>query len=162
MSPKRVSYFAYGSNLDGAQMRERCPSARPCFRARLAHHRIDFTHFSSKWLGGAADVLPHFGDSVWGFVYELDPEDILRLDRFEGGYERVQLAVEDDDGHPHQVLSYTVRRKLSFLPTRAYLEKMISWGENWELPADYLERLRQIQPLHPDFSRSTRGQRPPR
>ena len=162
MAVKRAHYFAYGSNLDGVQMRERCPSARPCFRARLAHHRLDFTHFSSQWLGGAADVLPHFGDSVWGLVYEIEPEDLLRLDRFEGGYDRGHLTVEDDDGRSHQVLSYTVRRKRSFLPTRVYLEKIIRWAESWDLPADYLERLRRVRPLDPRFSRSTLSPRPPR
>ena len=162
MAGKRSNYFAYGSNLDGVQMRERCPSARPCFRARLAHHRLDFTHFSSKWLGGAADVLPHFGDSVWGLVYEIEAEDLLELDRFEGGYDRVHLEVEDDDGRSHRVLAYTVRHKRSFLPTQVYLEKMIHWAESSDLPADYLERLRRVRPLDPGFSRSTRSPRPPR
>ena len=152
---RRVHYFAYGANLDNDQMRERCPSARVRFRACLAHHRLDFTHFSSRWLGGAADVLPHFGEAVWGVVYDLDPADLRILDRFEGGYDRVEIAVEDDDGRSHRVLSYTVRRKRTFLPTRLYLDKMIRWGEAWDLPSEYLDRLRQIEPLDPEISRST-------
>ena len=142
----RVLYFAYGSNLDAEQLAERCPSSRALFRARLPHHRIDFTYFSTRWTGGAADVLPHSGDEVWGVVYEMTANDLDRLDRFERGYDRVALHVEGDGGRTHQVVSYTVRQKLSFRPTAVYLEKMLRWGVRWELPAPYLERLRRVVP----------------
>lgn len=144
MALNLVRYFAYGSNLDVEQMRERCPSARPLFRARLPDHRLDFTYLSHRWAGGAADVVPHFGDSVWGVVYELSVADLPRLDRQEGGYQRVILGIEDDRGQPMHVFSYRVVRKLSFRPTPVYLEKLISWGEHWNLPLDYVARLRRI------------------
>ena len=45
MSPAPL-YFAYGSNLDAEQMKARCPTARPLRTARLADHRLGFTHYS--------------------------------------------------------------------------------------------------------------------
>ena len=143
----RIRYFAYGSNLDARQFEERCPSARGLFRARLAHHRLDFTYFSSRWVGGAADVLPHSDSHVWGVVYELDERELLRLDRFERGYDRVALRVMDDANVEHPVVSYTVREKRSFRPTDIYLEKLLHWGEHWRLPGEYLEDLRRV-PVH--------------
>ena len=137
-------YFAYGSNLDREQLRERCPGSRARFRARLRDHRLDFTYYSSRWTGGAADVVPHSGEEVWGAVYELAEEDFNRLDRFERGYDRVILTVEDEHGQPRRVVSYTVREKYSFRPTRSYVQKMLRWGEHWELPPDYLARLRKL------------------
>ena len=137
-------YFAYGSNLDAEQLEQRCPSSRPLFRARLRDHRLDFTYFSSRWGGGAADVLPHSDAEVWGVVYALDGPDLRHLDRFERGYERVLLWVESDAGERHIVTSYTVRLKRNFRPTELYLEKMLRWGERWDLPAEYLARLRQV------------------
>jgi cation transport regulator ChaC len=141
----RVHYFAYGSNLDAVQMRRRCPTARPVGRARLLHHRLDFTHLSTRWRGGAADVVPHSGESVWGVLYELAARELPVLDRYEAGYERVLLQVEDESGTARSVISYTVRRKGSFRPTRTYLDKILAWGARFELPDDYLDRLRAVR-----------------
>ena len=148
---KRTRYFAYGSNLDADQMRKRCPSSLPIGRAQLAHHRIDFTHFSRRWQGGAADVVPHSGASVWGVVYELDESDLTRLDRSATGYDRVFLRVEIAAGELEDAISYTVRSKGSYHPTRVYLEKMLRWGEHHELPHDYLAALRPL--LGPESGR---------
>ena len=142
-----IRYFAYGSNLDADQMRERCPSSAPLFRARLEGYRLDFTHPSRRWAGGAADVLPQVGACVWGCVYQLDPDDARLLDRFEGGYERVTLEVIDDSGLGHPVLSYTVKTKQSLRPTQVYRDKLIHWGAHWQFPEEYLERLRRIRAL---------------
>ena len=141
---RRRLYFAYGSNLDADQMRARCPSSRGLFRARLPHHRLDFTYYSSRWSGGAADVVPHSDHEVWGVVYELDEEDLVRLDRYEGGYDRVHLEVTDDAVAVHRITSYAVRHKYSFSPHRAYLEKMLTWGDHWGLPPAYLSALRRF------------------
>lgn len=89
-------------------------------------------------------MLPHSGHEVWGALYELDESELSTLDGFERGYDRVVLEVESDDGATHAVSSYTVRRKRSFRPTDAYLEKMLLWGVHWGLPAEYLDRLREI------------------
>ncbi len=142
-----IRYFAYGSNLDADQMRERCPGSAPLFRARLENYRLDFTHLSRRWRGGAADVLPQAGECVWGFVYHLDADDVPLLDRFEGGYERVALEVIDDDGVGHSVLSYTASTKQSLKPTQVYRDKLIRWGAHWQFPEEYLARLRRLPTL---------------
>ncbi len=139
----RVLYFAYGSNLDPEQMASRCPSARVAFPAQLADHRLDFTYFSARWSGGSADVVRHFGDSVWGIVYELDAAELQRLDRFEGGYQRVFLPVRDDQERGRSVISYEVPLKRSFRPTTRYIQKLLLWGEHWGLPQTYLDQLRR-------------------
>ncbi|MEE8314598.1 MAG: gamma-glutamylcyclotransferase family protein [Myxococcota bacterium] len=132
-------YFAYGSNLDADQMGERCPGSRNRFRARLPHHRLDFTHYSRRWSGGAADVVPHRGSLVWGIVYER--VDFVRLDRFEGGYERVVLQVLDDDDRMHDVTTYCVLDKGRYPPSELYVEKMLRWAKRWKFPESYLSQL---------------------
>jgi cation transport regulator ChaC len=141
----RVRYFAYGSNLDADQMRRRCPTSQPVGRARLLDYRLDFTHLSKRWRGGAADVVPDSGGCVWGILYNLPTRELTLLDRYEAGYERILLEVEGDDGSARRAISYTVRRKGSFRPTRTYLEKMLAWGARFELPDDYLTRLRAVR-----------------
>jgi len=121
-------YFAYGSNLDGEQMLRRCPSARPRTVARLADHRLDFTCFSRRWSGGAADIVPDPGKTVWGLLYDLDSSDLALLDRYEGNYARTWLSVKVDSGDIERVVTYQVIHKRSFRPTSEYLNKMLRWG----------------------------------
>ncbi len=132
-------YFAYGSNLDADQMRERCPGSRMRFRARLPDHRLDFTHYSTRWSGGAADVISAQDSQVWGVVYE--GVDFALLDRFEKGYDRVVLRVLDDDDREHEVTSYSVREKSCFAPSDAYAAKILHWARRWEFPEPYLSQL---------------------
>ncbi len=145
--PGRILYFAYGSNLDIEQMRQRCPSSRPHVRGVLENHRIDFTHRSRRWGGGAADVVAQAEESVWGALYSLERSELELLDRFEGGYERLEIQVHAEKSGPVHALTYTVRIKGSFLPTREYLEKLLRWGEHWDFPEAYLSHLRGIQPI---------------
>lgn len=136
-------YFAYGSNLDERQMLERCPDSRRAFRARLRGHRLDFSHFSaSRWQGGTADIVPDNAEIVWGLVYEMGDGDFAKLDRWEGGYERVTLCVEDDAGIQHEVTSYAVREKGSFRPHEVYLGKILSAAERLGFPSEYVAELR--------------------
>src|SRR5262245_18836472 len=77
-------YFAYGSNLDPAQIRERAPGHRVVGMAALRDHSLEFPLYSPNWGGGVASVRPHRGDTVWGIVYDVTDEDFATLDRHEG------------------------------------------------------------------------------
>jgi hypothetical protein len=78
-------YFAYGSNLDAAQMERRCPGSQYRGKALLAKHRLAFTHPSVTWGGGSADILEdEISPGVWGAIYELNAEDWGRLIAAEG------------------------------------------------------------------------------
>lgn len=148
----RVLYFAYGSNLDAEQLAARCPSARGLHRASLADHRLDFTHFSRRWRGGAADVVAERGARVWGALYALELDDLTRLDAFEGGYDRLVLSVATDSAPRVEVTTYTVRSKGLHAPSREYLDKMLRWGSHWELPSAYLRSLRGVRAAAGDES----------
>ena len=125
-------------------MRERCPNSRRAFGARLRGHRLEFTHFSaSRWKGGTADVVPDDSETVWGLVYEMGEGDFAKLDRWEGGYQRVTLSVEDDAGKQHAVTSYAVREKGHFRPHEIYLGKIVAAAERLGFPREYVERLRE-------------------
>jgi gamma-glutamylcyclotransferase (GGCT)/AIG2-like uncharacterized protein YtfP len=124
-------------------MRERCPGSRVLFRARLHAHRLDFTYYSgSRWKGGTADIVPDDAAIVWGVVYAMGDGDFAKLDRWEGGYERVLLRVEDDEGRAHEVTSYSVRDKGSFAPHEIYLGKILRAAERLGFPGEYVEGLR--------------------
>ena len=44
----RLLYFAYGSNMSSVYIRDYCPGAEPCGRARLVNFRIEFRRYSEN------------------------------------------------------------------------------------------------------------------
>lgn len=69
-------YFAYGSNLNLDQMQVRCKFARPVGTAILKDYQLVFK--------GVADVVPDEGSEVYGGLWEITPNDLGALDRYEG------------------------------------------------------------------------------
>jgi len=113
-------YFAYGSNLDPAQMRERCPESTVVGLASLADYRISFPRYSNRWGGGTASIQLAHGETAWGVLYELTDEDLAKLDGFEGfvgeddqhnAHNREHVTVElvrpDDGSIPRKVRAWT-------------------------------------------------------
>jgi hypothetical protein len=79
-----VLYFAYGSNLDWAQMRRRCPTAAPLGPAALDGWRLAFGGHSRTWGGSVATIVPSRYERVDGLLYELPRAELGALDLFEG------------------------------------------------------------------------------
>jgi len=81
-----VLYFAYGSNLDWKQIKDRCPSTSFFCIAKLQKYRLEFTRYSDsiKRKCGVADIVSDLQSEVWGVVYRIDELDLGRLDKAEG------------------------------------------------------------------------------
>ena len=133
-------YFAYGSNLDASQMERRCPGSQYRGKAFLPKHRMAFTHPSTTWGGGSADIIDDEGASgVWGAVYELTADDWQRLSEAEGAaYRRIKdcpldcqaFRVVDPTG-PH-------------LPSKTYHDKIVRGALARGLPAGWITWLRGL------------------
>ncbi|MEO6463813.1 MAG: gamma-glutamylcyclotransferase family protein [Candidatus Eisenbacteria bacterium] len=148
-------YFAYGSNLDPAQMEIRCPGHRVLCRARLHDHVLAFHGESRTWGGAVASVDPRAGSIVHGVVYELGAGDFERLDRAEGyvapgdsrnSYERVQMPVELENGEMLEVFTY-VRSgpEPAGLPTRDYRWAILSGMRHHGLPAEAIAAVSALE-----------------
>ena len=145
-------YFAYGSNLDWAQMKKRCPSVRFVAVARLVGYKLAFTRFSDRRLCGVADVVEAEGSVVWGVVYEIDERDFEPLDQYEGylagrtrnAYERVELTVlHNGQSQPAAAWIYVVCEKSDreHAPNAEYKRLMTEGARYWGLPQEYVSRL---------------------
>lgn len=105
-------YFAYGSNMDRAQMRSRCPDSRHVGWGYLNDHRLEYVGHSQRWGGGVATVVPHRGERVPGYLYFVTPSDLASLDRYEGTpriYRRMVVKVKLG-GQPGSTKAYTYHR----------------------------------------------------
>jgi hypothetical protein len=71
-------YFAYGANMDSAQMAARCPRSRALGPAALMRHRLAVMR--EGWLTVVRDPRAR----VHGLLWDLALADVPALDRFEG------------------------------------------------------------------------------
>ena len=138
-------YFAYGSNMDSAQMRSRVPDARPLGRVRLAGYRFRCNKIGRD--GSAkANVEVAVGHEVWGVLFELSDEGLVALDRYEGGYRRAEATVWREEAPVAGVHVYvSTRTSAELWPTRAYRERMIRGALEHELPEACLGTLRALR-----------------
>jgi gamma-glutamylcyclotransferase (GGCT)/AIG2-like uncharacterized protein YtfP len=149
-------YFAYGSNMDWNQMRERCPSSRFLGIAVLRDHKLAFTRKSVKLGCGVADVVVEDGVQVWGVVYEIADLDLGRLDTCEGyrpgrdknSYNRRECLVflDGEDQRPVTASAYFgAPQSNPPLPNAAYKKLIVTGGRYWHLPEEYVRELEKIE-----------------
>lgn len=141
-----VRYFAYGSNLDFAQMRRRCPSSRVVGRAWLPGYRVTFPRPCESWGGGVAGIEPAAGHDAHGVVYELCDEDLATLDDYEGvadgDYDRREVEVHCEAGGTMRVWTYFANPQPGCPPpSRRYLDAIVRGARYHRLPGAYVERL---------------------
>ncbi|MBI4181215.1 MAG: gamma-glutamylcyclotransferase [Chloroflexi bacterium] len=102
-------YFAYGSNLNQKQMRERCPDSQPKFMATLPNYKLIFIGWSRQWRGGVASLRSARGEKAFGAVYEISDRDLRRLDSDEGypgSSNRLKVTVFNEDDEAIQAVTY--------------------------------------------------------
>ncbi len=138
MQENRVEYFAYGSNLNTSQMKERGTKVFGSERAKLPGWRLAFTYNSSIRNGGVLDIIPGENDDrVEGVIYIIDKESLKKLDIYEerevqngcevGVYRRQFLPVVIGK-KCKTVLTYVVNRtpeykkKIHFPPSDEYMD----------------------------------------
>ena len=149
-------YFAYGSNMNWDQMRERCPSSRFVGIVVLREHKLAFTRRSVTRGCGVADVVAEDGAEVWGVVYEIEDLDVGRLDTSEGfepgrkknSYYRRECCVflDGEDQRPLTVSTYFADPQPNPpLPNTAYKNLILTGARHWHLPEEYVRELEQIE-----------------
>ena len=121
-------YFAFGSNMDAAQMARRCPGATPLGRAELLAHRLVFRGPSKNRGGGVLSVDASDDDAIEGVIYEVTDAHLAALDRYEGApewYVRAARTVVDAAGVQHEVVVYRLPEEVREMPpTQAYVDQV--------------------------------------
>jgi gamma-glutamylcyclotransferase len=132
-----MDYFAYASNLSRAQMRQRCPDAKPKFSAVLPNYKLVFTGWSREWHGGTATIQTFKGAKVKGAVYEISEADLRKLDRFEnypGTYTHLNVMVFNEDDVAVKALTYVkTRQEEETKPSPEYIAVIKQGMKDWEL-----------------------------
>lgn len=121
--PKERLYMAYGSNMNLAQMKYRCPTARVLGTAEIDGYELLFRGGA----GAVATIEPARGASVPVLLWSIRAADELSLDRYEGFprlYTKKNLEVKLDS-KPVKAMVYTmVDGHAAGMPSQRYLNSI--------------------------------------
>ncbi len=140
-------YAAYGSNMDPAQMLQRCPSSPVAGMGWLQGWRITFGGEDLGWEGALATVVPDPtpGAAVFVVLYDMAASDERTLDSWEGAdlglYTKLRLRVNTLEGDVLAWL-YALEAFEGGLPSARYLGVIADAAEAADAPAEYVSDLR--------------------
>lgn len=134
-------YFAYGSNLNIAQMKRRCPKAKPLRRWKLGNARLVFR--------GVADCILDEGAACYGGIWLITPECERALDAYEGFrrddpeagmYRKIHMPLPGPMYGGHAELMYYAMNSTGIMPpSGGYLACIVQGYRDFKLP---------LRPLH--------------
>ncbi len=138
-------YAAYGSNMNPAQMAERCPHSPLEGTGWLEGWRLTFGGEDIGWEGALATVVEDAAERVFVALYELSESDERALDQWDGAtigyYRKLRVRVATADG---EVLAwlYVLNDYEGGLPSARYLGIMADAAEIAGAPDSYVAWLR--------------------
>jgi gamma-glutamylcyclotransferase (GGCT)/AIG2-like uncharacterized protein YtfP len=138
-------YAAYGSNLDPAQMHERCPHSPVAGTGWVKGWRLTFGGEDLGWEGSLATLVEAPGEHTYVGLYDVTKEDERLLDAWEGAdnglYRKVRVRVATLDGDKLAWI-YVLDGFEGGLPSARYLGVLADAAESAGAPDDYVRELR--------------------
>lgn len=152
--PKFVNVFLYDISIDQVWLHRYCPTARFSKKARITNHKLVF----NKWHGGLNTGLPSIirtnveSDSVWGIVYEIDPEELPGLERklvVPERYHPVEIKFKDRGNNRFHGITYkiSVPDEQETFPSKAYLQQWLEAIEYWQLPEEWINFVKSFKTI---------------
>ena len=154
----RILYFAYGSNMDTATLRDRRGIEWSRSVVALARGwRLAVDKPSLLGSGEAmATIVTDPAAEVWGVLYEISASDYEHLELTEGvlidHYQRTELVVEPAgywDGADHgRIVALTLAsdsRDPSIRPTTRYMRLLLDGAAEHALPRHWIDELARIE-----------------
>lgn len=138
-------YFAYGSNMNRAQMLSRAGEILEEGPGRLENYEL---RFNKKARGGSAtaSIRPAPRKTVYGVLYRIPEAAYRALDRFEGvpeHYRRIEVRVTDAAGQKIAAQAYIATRVENGLrPAPHYLQAILAGAGEHGLPAEYIQEIK--------------------
>jgi gamma-glutamylcyclotransferase (GGCT)/AIG2-like uncharacterized protein YtfP len=140
-------YFAYGSNMNLAQMKQRCPGARFLKSVVLEGHRFVYDGYSVVRDGATANIVPSDADSVKGALFEITERDKLALDSHEGyprAYDRREFDVRDAAGNVLKAMAYFRTGRALGQPHPDYEKVILDGAKDCRLAEDYVDKYLRV------------------
>ena len=141
-------YVAYGSNLNIAQMKYRCPTAKFYGVGKTQDYELQFKGYPRS---AFATIAPKDGASVPVAVWEIQPQDERSLDTYEGyptHYFKQDAPVQLDGGKEISAMVYIMNLKMQFgMPSEHYYQTVYDGYKDCNLDTDFLKDALQSSAL---------------
>jgi len=136
-------YFAYGSNMNHAQMAQRCLGYRFVDAAALEGHKFVYDGHSDARFGPVANIVQQSKDDVvWGGLFEITEQHLAALDEYEGypdQYQRKEVNVITMEGDLVSAVTYYKRTEEISAPSDEYRDIVLQGAEDCGLPGRYIK-----------------------
>jgi gamma-glutamylcyclotransferase len=145
MASRTVWHFAYGSNMNRAQMLSRTGKILEEHNASLPNYEV---RFNKKVRGGTAgaNIQLASGKTVHGVLYKIEEGAFRSLDRYEGvpdHYRRIEVQVTPEGGQPVPAQIYIASKiEKGLRPSATYLQAMLDGAGEHNLPASYIGEIK--------------------
>jgi len=138
-------YAAYGSNMDPAQMNQRCPHSPVAGTGWITDWWLTFGGEDLGWEGSLATLVESPGEHVFVALYDVTPYDETHLDSWEGAdtglYRKIRLRVHTLEGDVVAWV-YVLDAFEGGLPSARYLGVLAEAAERAGAPDEYVTELR--------------------
>ena len=145
-----ILYFAYGSNMSAARMKQRLGWEAPRRAATLKDFQLVFDQAgfnASSW--SPANIRSEQGGLVEGMVYEVEEKDLKILDGYEKYYQRLEVKVMAAKEKKLDAVTYLSKKSRGEKPpTQEYLNFLLE-GKSF-LSREYFDELSRIQVIPED------------
>lgn len=135
-------YIAYGSNLNTAQMKYRCPTAKLAGIGSLKNCELDFRRLSSQ---AYATIHPRDGSHVPVAFWEIDQtaEDALDVyEGFPGFYYKQIIPLDQADGQKCEAMVYVMNDDaVPGIPSRHYVRTIYQGYKDVGLNTEEFEKI---------------------
>ena len=136
-------YFAYGSNMSSARLRERVPDAISLGRAQLAGFQLTWNK-PGRDGSGKANIVVAEAHILWGVLYRFPASAWPMLDQIEGEYARESHRVLDrqERGVTAQLYRWPGDARAPDLsPHDWYRDHLLAGAREHQLPTDVIRAL---------------------
>jgi len=139
-------YAAYASNLDPAQMMNRCPASPLRGTGWLNGWRLTFGGEEHGWEGALPTIVEDPASQVFVALYDVAPSDVTGLDGWEsadvGLYRKLRVRVQTLDGDA-AAWTYVLDAFEGGLPAAHYIGLLADAAEAAGAPDDYVDGIRR-------------------
>ncbi len=151
ISNRNEIYFGYGSNIDKARIRRRCPSARVIAKGKILDYRLVFNMLGNNAEGkggGVANIEKANGDIVYGVLYRIETNELQQLNSLEMSmnYEVEQMNIFVSDIVSVEATVYISYQEQNnrYTPTNAYRNFIINGMEMHNFPIEYQNQIKAL------------------
>ena len=138
---RRCYYFAYGSNMDEAQLRKREVYVHETYEGHINGWQFKYNKNSTKEVSAKANIQKTGGEQhVYGLCLEIDKSAFKHLRvKYEIGYHVIEVPVLTGESSTLVFAKTFNSESLTDLPpTEEYRETIVRAAERLEFPEDYI------------------------